>query len=232
MTTKIVMISDTHTYHHDLDLPDGDILFHCGDFSLLGNPLEVMEFNDWLGTQKQFAHRVVIAGNHDHCVGEDPMFGYKQLTNAIYLQNSGIDLEGFYIWGSPMTPSFNGMRDGLTFFTNGDREAKNIWRGMPKKTDILMTHGPPFGILDEVERFERGETYRADELPIEHTGDKMLLSKVIQIKPKLHMFGHIHEGYGIFETDDTQPYGGCTFINASSVNPRYNLVNKELVMYI
>jgi len=116
--TKIVMISDTHTYHHDLELPDADILFHCGDFTLMGNPLEVLNFNDWLGTLKQFNHIVVIAGNHDKCVGEDPMFGYKQLTNAIYLQNSGVDLEGFYIWGSPMTPSFHGMRGGLTFYTN------------------------------------------------------------------------------------------------------------------
>ncbi len=232
MTTKIVMISDTHTYHHDLELPDADILFHCGDFTLMGNPLEVLNFNDWLGTLKQFNYIVVIAGNHDKCVGEDPMFGYKQITNAIYLQNSGVDLEGFYIWGSPMTPSFHGMRGGLTFFTNGDREAKKIWRGMPKKVDILITHGPPWGILDEVQNYSYGETYRSGEPPIEHTGDKMLLSKVIQFKPKYHMFGHIHEGYGILKTDDTQPYGGCTFINASSVNAAYGMENKPLVMNI
>lgn len=212
-----------------MELPDGDILFHCGDFTLMGNPLEVLHFNDWLGTLKQFNHIVVIAGNHDKCVGEDPMFGYKQLTNAIYLQNSGITLYDYKIWGSPMTPAFNGMRSGLTFYTNGDKEAKNAWKGMPKDTDILLTHGPPFGILDEVKRFpNRGQTYREDEEIIwrENVGDKMLLDKVNKVKPKYHAFGHVHEGYGIFEGKDT------TFINCSVVDHSYNMKNNPIEVWI
>ena len=222
---KIVMISDTHTYEHELDLPDGDLLIHSGDFTLEGKAHEVYDFNNWLGKQKQFNDKIVIAGNHDLCVGEDPMFGYKHLTNAIYLQNSGIQIDDTYFWGSPMTPSFHGMRGGLTFYTNSDGEAKKAWAGMPKKTNFLITHGPPHGILDEVyrSRYHKGID---PEILVEHVGDKMLLDKVRKIKPKYHQFGHIHEGYGIMETDIT------TFINASCVNSAYGMENEPLVIYI
>lgn len=230
---KAVIISDTHNFHHDLDLPDGDILFHCGDFTLMGNPLEVLDFNDWLATQKQFAYKIIIAGNHDKCVGEDPTFGYKQLTNAIYLQNSGIEIEEYNIWGSPMTPSFRGMRKGLTFNTNDAKEAKKVWQGIPKKTDILMTHGPPNGIRDEVYRsistgydIQEGSTYKIGDLMVENCGDIMLLDKVNKIKPKYHMFGHIHSGHGVYETKDTM------FINASVLDNSYNHVYEPTVIYI
>lgn len=229
---KGILISDTHSYHDDLELPDGDILIHCGDFTLMGNPIEVLHFNDWLGKQ-DFNYKIVIAGNHDKCVGEDPMFGYKQLTNATYLQNSGIEIDGKYFWGSPMTPSFNGMRQGLTFFTNSDKEAKNAWSGMPKKTDVLITHGPPFGILDEVKRYiPYGQTVKLDEPEtwVENVGDKMLLSKIIKVQPDYHFFGHIHEGYGVREDISYCP--NTTFINASSVNASYNLINNPIEVYI
>ena len=192
----------------------------------MGNPLEVLDFNDWLGRQ-DFNYRIVIAGNHDKCVGEDPEFGYRQLTNAIYLQNSGVEIEGRYFWGSPMTPAFNGMRQGLTFYTNDDREAKNAWRGIPKKTDVLLTHGPPYGILDEVKRYVGGYV---DTKWIENCGDKMLLSKIIKIQPKYHMFGHIHEGYGVREDIPYLP--NTTFINGSSVNASYNLINNPIEVHI
>ena len=66
----------------------------------------------------------------------------------------------------------------------------------------------------------------------EHCGDQMLLAKVIQVKPKYHLFGHIHEGYGVLKTNDKQPYGNCTFINASCVNSAYGMQNKPIVMEI
>ena len=216
---KACFISDTHNFHNDLELPDADILFHTGDFTLIGDHSEVYDFNEWLGTLKQFAYKVVIAGNHDKCVGMDQFYGVKHITNAIYLQNSAVEIEGFKIWGSPMTPAFQQMRAGLTFYTNSDREAKGVWRGMPRDTDILLTHGPPYGYLDVVVR-------NWDYMMTEHVGDKMLLDKVNKVKPKYHAFGHVHEGYGIHETDDT------TFINCSVINGAYNLVNEPIVMYL
>ncbi len=218
--TKIVMMSDSHMYHKDVKMPKGDILIHAGDFTMLGNPLEVFHFNEWLGTL-DYDYKIVIAGNHDKCVGEDPMFGMKNLTNCIYLQNSGITIEGLKFWGSPMTPAFNGMRSGLTFYTNNDREAKRVWAGVPKNLDFLITHGPPYGILDQVQRFDwGGMTY------IDNVGDKMLKDKVLKTKPKYHVFGHIHEGYGIESWENT------TFINASVLNESYNCVNKPIVIDI
>jgi len=216
---KIAMISDTHMYHKDVKMPKADILIHAGDFTMLGNPLEAFHFNEWLGTL-DYEYKIVIAGNHDKCVGEDPMFGMKNLTNCIYLQNSGITIEGLKFWGSPMTPAFNGMRGGLTFFTNGDREAKGIWAGIPKNLDFLITHGPPHGILDEVRREFNGYYMK------ENVGDKMLLDKVLQRKPKHHVFGHIHEGYGQMIKN------GIKFINASVLNEAYNCRNKPIVIDI
>ena len=124
-----------------------------------------------------------------------------------------------------MTPAFNGMRGGLTFYTNDDGEAKGVWRGMPKKLDILITHGPPKFILDEVPRYEYGQTFRVGEQTVEHCGDGMLASKVIKNKPKYHIFGHIHEGYGQFEANY-----GTKFINCSVVNEVYNVVNKPVII--
>ncbi len=216
---KIVCISDTHGYHHDVDVPDGDMLIHSGDLTMMGELGVLLDFNDWIGSLPH-KYKIVIAGNHDKSLGESATLGYKMLTNCIYLQNSGVDIEGFKIWGSPMTPAFGGMRSGLTFYTNGKKEAKGVWRGIPKKTDILITHGPPFGVLDKVARdYGFG-------LETETCGDGMLASKVIQIKPKLHVFGHIHEQGGKeFHADY-----GTHFVNASVVNEVYNVINKPITV--
>ena len=222
--TKIVCISDTHNYHHDVDVPDGDILIHAGDFTLAGSLGEVVEFNEWLGTLDH-NFKIVVAGNHDRCLGDNGTLGLKIFTNAIYLERSGTELMGIKFWGAPMTPAFNGMRGGLTFYTNSKKEAKGVWRGMPKKLDVLITHGPPKFILDGVERYGYGQTFPSGEKNIEHCGDGMLASKVIANKPKYHVFGHIHEGYGRF----TANYG-TKFINCSVVNEAYNVVNKPIVI--
>jgi calcineurin-like phosphoesterase family protein len=217
--TKIVCISDTHNFHRDVDVPDGDILIHAGDFTLTGSIGEVIEFNDWLGTLDH-PYKIIVAGNHDRCLGESGILGLKIFTNGIYLERSGLDIDGIKFWGAPMTPAFNGMRGGLTFYTNSKNEAKRVWRGMPKKTDVLITHGPPFGILDEVIEYPYHD-YKV----IRHCGDGMLASKVIANKPKYHIFGHIHEGYGRFTADY-----GTKFINCSVVNEAYNLKNRPIVI--
>ena len=222
--TRIVCISDTHNFHHDVDVPDGDILIHAGDFTLSVSLGEVVEFNEWLGTLDH-PYKIIIAGNHDRCLGESGTLGLKIFTNGIYLERSGVNLEGIKFWGAPMTPAFNGMRGGLTFYTNSKKEAKGVWRGMPKKLDVLITHGPPKFILDGVERYGYGQTFPAGEKNVEHCGDGMLASKVIANKPKYHIFGHIHEGYGRF----TAEYG-TKFINCSVVNEAYNVVNKPIVI--
>ena len=211
---KVVCISDTHNFHNHVDVPDGDILIHAGDFTLAGSLSEVLDFNDWLGTLDH-TYKIIIAGNHDRCLGQNDTLGFKMITNGTYLMNSGIDIDGIKIWGSPLTPAFKGMRGGLTFYADRDGKAmKRTWQGMPKKIDILITHGPPYGILDYV-------LYGADSGL--HVGDGMLAGKVIERKPRYHIFGHIHEGYGTFKADY-----GTKFINCSVVNASYNVVNKPI----
>jgi len=212
---KIVCISDTHNFHDRLEVPEGDMLIHAGDFTLAGSLSEVIDFNDWLGTLSH-KHKIIIAGNHDRCLGQNDTLGFKMITNGTYLQNSGIDIEGIKIWGSPLTPAFKGMRGGLTFHADRDgRAIKRTWQGIPKKIDILITHGAPLGILDYVvSGNDAGK----------NVGDAVLAEKVKQRKPKYHIFGHIHEGYG------TVKIGRTKFINCSVVNEMYNLINKPIVI--
>jgi len=217
--TKIVCMADSHNFHHHVNVPDGDILIHAGDFTMTGRLSEVVDFNEWLG-KLNHPYKIVVAGNHDRCLGENGTLGMKMFTNAIYLERSGTEIEGLKIWGAPMTPAFNGMRGGLTFYTNDDKEAKGVWGSMPKDLDILITHGPPFGILDEVIEYP----YH-DYSEIQNCGDRMLASKVIQRKPKYHIFGHIHEGYGRFKADY-----GTRFINCSVVDKAYNPINEPIVI--
>jgi len=213
---KAVFISDTHNYHNEVELPDGDLLIHTGDFTLTGTIAECVDFRDWFQKQPH-PYKVVIAGNHDRIIGQGNMLGFKLFTDSHYLERSSVEIEGFKIWGSPFTPAFNGMRSGLTFYTNSDGEAKNIWRGMPGNADIILTHGPPFGVLDLVrESFDGLYQER-------NCGDGMLAAKIMKNKPKYHAFGHIHEGYGTFKADY-----GTTFINSCIVNPRYDVTNPPI----
>ncbi len=218
---KAVCISDTHNYHNDVKLPDADILIHAGDFTMVGSFAEVLEFNEWLGKQEH-SYKIVIAGNHDKCLGDNETLGLKMITNAIYLQNTGTEIEGKKIWGSPMTHSFDRMRAGLTFHAPRDgKELKKTWDAIPDNLDVLITHGPPFAVLDEV------QSDFTKWFSKENCGDGLLAAKVIEKKPRYHIFGHIHEGYGKFVSEY-----GTTFINASVINEAYNLVNEPIVIEI
>jgi len=211
--TKIVCISDTHGFHHDLKIPDGDILIHAGDLSMMGELNVLMDLNDWFAKQNH-DYKIVIAGNHDYSLGEDQMLGFKIFTNAIYLQNSSVEIEGMKIYGNPYTPWSFGLHKHFAFGV--DRmDSKGVWRGIPSNADVVVTHCPPLGILDKVA--ETGFN------PNEHVGSATLLKKIREIKPKLNIFGHIHEGYGITKE------GEITFINCSVVNEAYNLINKPIV---
>jgi Icc-related predicted phosphoesterase len=208
---KLVLISDTHTMHEDLVLPQGDILIHSGDFTGRGKPHEVEEFFGWLERQsKNFKHIVFIAGNHELS------FDYKSTwvvdaikslpTNVHYLEDSEIIIDDIKFYGSPWQPEFFDWAFNLP----RGKKLEEKWEMIPNDTDVLITHGPPMYILDYTLR------------DMINVGCLALYNKVIQIKPKLHVFGHIHEGYGIKEQD------GTTFANASSATARYELINKPI----
>ena len=142
---RIICISDTHGQHAGLRLPDGDILIHAGDFMTYGNaPREIIDFDAWLGRQPH-AHKIVIAGNHDRLFESHPIPARALITNVIYLEDSGVEVEGLKFWGSPVQPPFNNW----AFNVQRGAPIRRHWDKIPTDTDVLVTHGPPFGMLDQ-----------------------------------------------------------------------------------
>lgn len=209
---RIVFISDTHTLHRHVSLPKGDILVHCGDFTSRGLEREVVSFIDWLKTQaEEFEHVVFIAGNHDMSFEFAPAYIINILEqlpdNIHYLQDSEVVLDGIKFYGSPWQPEFFDWAFNLP----RGNELASKWEMIPNDTDVLITHGPPEHVLD---RTRLGE----------YVGCADLLCRVNEIKPKIHAFGHIHEGYG------SKCLNGVTFINASICTLNYKPYNAPVVV--
>lgn len=207
---RTVCISDTHGQHAKLSVPDGDILIHAGDFMAFGDtPKEIVDFNHWLGKQSH-RHKVVIAGNHDLMFERHPGAARELLDNAIYLENSGAELVGLKFWGSPVQPEFNNW----AFNVARGAAIRRYWQMIPKGTDVLVTHGPPFGVLDQ------------SHPSTAHLGCEELAKAVEQIRPALNVFGHIHGGHGQVTANGTR------FVNASVVNEAYHTIHDPQVIEI
>lgn len=208
---KILCISDTHTKHHLLNnhLPDADIIIHAGDISNRGSSMDLYDFLNWYA-DLPYKHKIFIAGNHDFCfeVMEDIPEEFKAF-GITYLMDKMVEIEGLKIYGSPWQPEFYNWAFNLK---RGDEIAQK-WAMIPDDTDILITHGPPFGILDDTIQGTR-------------VGCEDLYIRVLQIKPKLHVFGHIHFGYGMVERD------GIVFVNASNLNEDYFYNNAPILVEI
>lgn len=225
-----VCISDTHTKTYGLSLPPGDVLIHAGDFTKTGLPEEIEGFSTYLAAQ-DFKYKVIIAGNHDITFDLDNYENYlrkrfhtyfaraknhknfttkeakEKLTGCIYLEDSACEIFGYKIYGSPWTPIFCDWGFNLT----RGKEILEKWKKIPTDTDILITHGPPYKILDKC--------YSGT-----NAGCEDLLKEVKErVKPKFHIFGHIHEGYGVVEKE------GTTYVNASTCNISYKPNNKPIV---
>jgi Icc-related predicted phosphoesterase len=199
---KIDCISDTHGQHKKLRLPGGDILIHSGDCSTHGELEEVLQFLEWFKEQ-DYSYRVLVAGNHDFIFEliPDQMREECQKRDIILLNDSGCEIEEIKIWGSPIQPWFYDW----AFNRERGADIRKHWDLIPLDTEILITHGPPHKIRDEV--VQRGRR--------EYAGCEDLYNKIVQTKVKLHVFGHIHEGAGISCLD------GRIYVNASSVNGNY-----------
>lgn len=190
---RILHISDTHGLHRKPILPEADVLVHSGDFTFAGAESEAYDFMEWL-IGLPYANKVFIAGNHDDCMfGADSISGLP--ANVHYLCNSGVTLCGISFYGVPLL-----MGDILS----GDYDA--MIGKIPDKTDVLITHQPPFGILDGSDRDKSA-----------HYGDRLLLERVGTVRPKLHLFGHNHNSYG------TVSAGVTIFSNAAVLDNGYNM---------
>jgi Icc-related predicted phosphoesterase len=207
MDIRIVCISDTHGLHRNLSIPGGDVLIHAGDITYFGSSGALYEFNEYMGLLPH-SHKIVIAGNHDFCIADDPKACTEILTNCIYLQDQSVTVEGIKFYGSPWQPWFHDMAFNLQ--RGPDIKAK--WDLIPEDTDVLITHGAPYGHLDQIQGISQG--------------CQDLLVTVERVRPKLHVFGHVHKGAGISKNEYT------TFINASSCDQWYKLANRPIVIDI
>lgn len=203
---KIICISDTHRKEQLIDLPDGDMILHAGDFDIY-NEWHFDKLIYWFNRiSEKYKHVVFIGGNHDlFFQGKFTEEIQKQLPNNVhYLMNSMVTIEGIKIWGSPYSPVFG---QGWAFNAYSE-ELKGIWSTIPDDTDIVITHCNPFGINDVVRGISQGCPFLRD--------------RIKEIKPKYHISGHIHEGYGIYQDENT------VYINASVLDGFYDLCNKPV----
>jgi predicted phosphodiesterase len=220
---RITLISDTHTKHEELsydpkDLPGGDLLIHAGDIMNSGrNPMDIYKFCKWFDGLNQYDTKVFISGNHDRLFETDPEMAseiYTSYKNIEYLQDDRLDLwdnddQQTVIYGAPWQPEFYNWAFNLP--RRGD-ELMAKWAAIPADTDILITHGPPQDHLDV-----SGPPYNEP-----HLGCELLRVKVDEQPPKIHVFGHIHGGYGY------KFHNGTHFFNASILNERYEYANKPV----
>jgi len=203
---RLVLLSDTHRMLDRIVIPDGDIVVHAGDFCGHGTPTQARSFSNFFRALPH-RHKVVIAGNHDRCLELDPQLGEELFTGCHYLFDSGVEIDGLHFWGSPWQPWFFDW----AFNLERGPALRAKWDMIPMNTDVLITHGPPRGILD---RTYSGEQVGCDDLR----------AAVERVRPRLHVFGHIHEGYGEYEE------AGTKFVNASICTLSYDPTNPALVV--
>jgi len=217
------------------ELPKGDVLIHAGDISNRGGEKDVTEFIHWFQNIEGFDTKIFISGNHDHCFEQVNKPHHKRdydwlrnlmspenldQSDIVYLEDSELTIEypefsrPIKFYGSPWQPEFYNWAFNLPRLGT---ELQEKWNMIPEDTDILITHGPPNGYGDLVNNWRQPNT---------HVGCECLISRIGEINPLVNVFGHIHEGYGVYDN------GKTTFVNASICTPNYNPTNKPIVIDI
>lgn len=212
---KIVCLSDTHNCHEKISVPAGDILIHSGDATVRGSQAEIKAFLEWYA-ELPHRHKILVAGNHDWLFETENVLARRLADKICYLQDSFAFIEGLKIYGSPWQPRFYDW----AFNLNRGAEIAEKWKLIPVDTEILITHGPPHGILDVVPRSYGNENTGCEEL------SKRIETLTTFGKLKLHIFGHIHCGYGITEKF------GMKFVNASNCDEDYLPTQPPIVVEI
>jgi Icc-related predicted phosphoesterase len=204
---KITFISDTHMHKPSVNsFTEGkDMVVHAGDLTYRGTSREIEEALNWF-SELDFTHKILVPGNHDFLFEVDfnKVLTMCESRGITVLIDSMIEVEGIKIWGSPITPWFHNW----AFNRYRGSEIQAHWDKIPDGIDILVTHGPP-AYIGSLCKTEEGEDVGCEDL----------YRAVQRVKPKYHVFGHIHEGFGMKEID------GITYINASYLNRAYRPVN-------
>lgn len=206
---KIWHISDTHTYHGFLKVPEGiDMVIFSGDCSNPRDPYtneqEVRNFIEWFDNL-EIQHKIFVAGNHDTSI-ERGLITEENFHQCCihYLENTSVEIEGLKIFGSPLTPTF-----GNWAFMKPSFKLERVWKNIiDDDVDIVITHGPPKTVLDLSENRQR---------QLEFCGDKSLLNRIKEVNPKLHCFGHIHNFKDIINRGTRTVEGLQTIFSNGSV---------------
>lgn len=211
---RVVVIGCTHGRHHDVVLPKGDVLVHTGDYSRRGDAHDVRDFLSWFEIQP-FPYKVFVNGNHDGYSEEQPeqfaRYVADYAPSATYLNDSGAIIMGLRFWGSPVTPSF------CDWWWNRDRgpAIKAHWDLIPRDTQVLITHGPPHGILDEVMDVRKNQ------------GCRDLLDAIDDCTDlRAHFFSHLHLNGG-----QRTVLNDVYYINAAMVDEGYQLTRQPQVVW-
>jgi predicted phosphohydrolase len=191
---RLIAIADTHCAHERLTLPAGDVLIHAGDLCGFGDLDELEDALIWIAAQPH-PIKVVVAGNHDWAFVRTPNRARAALGDIIYLEDAATVIDGVRLWGSPWQPEFNAWAFNLP---RGPELAAR-WAQIPDDTVVLVTHGPPYGIGDAINARRRA-------------GCADLLTRVREVAPRVHLFGHIHEDRGAWRRDAT------VFVNVTTAD--------------
>lgn len=199
---KIVAVSDTHEKEQFLKIPECDLFIHAGDWTFRGEKYAVEKFGKWLN-QIPAQHIVVIPGNHElyfeNALPQSKDWLIDVCPKVNLLIEESIEINGVNIYGSPITPFF------YAWAWNRYRyEIKPHWDNIPENTDILITHGGPYSILDQT-------------IYGQSVGCEYLYDRIKHIKPDLHIFGHIHAAKG------EKHFDGTSYYNVSSCDEQYIL---------
>lgn len=202
---RLICLADTHNQHFDIAIPEGDILLHAGDCTDGGTRNETENFLEWFSSQPH-KHKILVPGNHDFYF-EKPENLKKVPENIHLLIDKGVEIEGLQLWGSPVTPGIGNW----AFNRERGKDIKKHWNLIPDTTDILITHTPPYGILDEI---GSGLKLGCEEL-----------SEILEIvQPKHHLFGHIHHSSG------STIRSGINFFNLSILDERLRIMNSPVIL--
>lgn len=216
---KIWFISDTHNEHLGLQVPNVDLVVHCGDESTHGkatmNEPEARSFFDWF-SGLDIATKVFVPGNHSTAV-EQGLIHAEEYPHVRFLIHDSMHWNGLKLFGSPFTPRFFDWA-----YMKKRTQLDVVWQSIPEDVDILITHGPPKGVLDL--------THDNDSKALIQVGCSALRRHVDdRIRPRIHAFGHLHDergisNYGMFNRGATQ------FINCSCCNLACKLRNPGFVV--
>ena len=206
---KLIIISDTHGKHDSLGKLSGDVLIHCGDIGIGSRPTldQVLDLDAWFGTQ-DFQLKLCIGGNHDFALQSSARHNPSLFKNAEYLEDRAVAFGDLLFYGAPWIPD---LKDWAYYLD--DTELRARWAKIPSETDVLITHTPPSGFLD------RNSSGRS-------CGCIALRERVMQVKPRLHCFGHIHASAG------TAVDQGTIFVNAAVVDRTYKIARPPIEIHL